>query len=522
MQDTVGARSTEIKTRVFISYSRKDMSFADKLEGALKARGFDVLIDREEIYAFEDWWKRLQSLIEQSDTVIFVLSPDSEKSDVALKEVGYAATLNKRFAPIVCRRVQDAAVPEALRRLNFIFFDTPDRFDASADQLAAALHTDIVWIREHTKFGEAARGWVAAGRPNGLLLRSPALEIAEYWIASRPRTAPEPTAEIEAFVAASREGARSSQRLRRMAEASIFTLLVGIILGLVGWINQSYLKEQIQWYAAVRPYMHKEFRPHVLTAEAERTLKPKDTFRECTKQCPEMVVLPAGSFNMGSPGFQHRVTISAPFAVAKFELTFAEWNACASIGACPQAANSGMGNDDQPVINVSWTDAEKYVAWLSLMTGKSYRLLSEAEYEYAARGGTQTAYPWGDQIGTNNAKFDYPETQTMSVGTFAPNGFGLYDMVGNVWEWVADCFHRNYLGAPTDGSAWMNGVSECPNADAMGVDVEYYKSSGLHVIRGGSWKSHSFTLRSDFRYYGTELDRWDDRGFRVARTLASQ
>jgi formylglycine-generating enzyme required for sulfatase activity len=371
---------------------------------------------------------------------------------------------------------------------------------------------------------------VAAGRPNGLLLRTPALEMAEYWIASRPRNAPAPTAEISAFVAASRQGARSAQRVRRMAEAAIFTLLVGIILGLVAWIKQSYLKEQIRWYATVRPYMHKEFRPHVLAAEAERALKPKDTFRECAKDCPEMVVLPAGSFIMGSDVVRqsmprHEVTIKAPFAVAKFEITFAEWNACASVGACPEAADSGMGNGDQPVINVSWNAAEKYIAWLSLMTGKSYRLLSDAEYEYAARGGTQTAFPWGDQIGTNNAKcFDCadadPNTQTMPVGTFAPNGFGLYDMVGNVWEWVADCFHRDYDGAPTDGSAWMNGASGCPNGDAIPVPVEYNRSSGLHVIRGGSWKTRYWTLRSDFRYYGTELDRWDDRGFRVARTLA--
>src|SRR5271156_5190908 len=113
----------EPKAKIFMSYSRKDMAFADQLEGALKGRGFEVLIDRQEIYAFEDWWKRIQILIGQSDTVIFVLSPDAVKSDVALKEVSYAASLNKRFAPIVCRPTEDSSVPEPLRRLNFIFFD---------------------------------------------------------------------------------------------------------------------------------------------------------------------------------------------------------------------------------------------------------------------------------------------------------------------------------------------------------------------------------------------------------------
>ena len=146
----------EPKARIFISYSRKDMAFADRLEAALKARGFEPLIDRTEIYAFEDWWKRIEGLIGRADTVVFVLSPDAVASEVALKEVAHAASLNKRFAPIVCRRTDDGAVPEALRRLNFVFFDDPSRFEASADQLAGALNTDIGWVRQHTEYGEEA------------------------------------------------------------------------------------------------------------------------------------------------------------------------------------------------------------------------------------------------------------------------------------------------------------------------------------------------------------------------------
>jgi hypothetical protein len=164
VRDTVGARSVETKTKVFISYSRKDMEFADKLEAALKARGFEVLIDRQEIYAFEDWWKRIERLIGSADTVVFALSPDAVRSDVALKEVVHAASLNKRLAPIVCRRVEDSAVPEALRRLNFIFFDDPAQFEVSAEKLVEAVQTDIGWIRRHTEFGEAARRWVEGGR----------------------------------------------------------------------------------------------------------------------------------------------------------------------------------------------------------------------------------------------------------------------------------------------------------------------------------------------------------------------
>src|ERR1700692_691541 len=171
--NTVRAGGAELKAKIFISYSRKDMAFVDRPEPALKARGFEPLIDRAEIYAFEDWWKRIEALIGRADTVVFVLSPDAVASDVALKKVAHAASLNKRFAPIVCRRVEDGAVPEALRRLNFIFFDDPAGFEASADELAEALQSDIGWIRQHTEFGEAAHHWSAAGRPGGLLLRSP-------------------------------------------------------------------------------------------------------------------------------------------------------------------------------------------------------------------------------------------------------------------------------------------------------------------------------------------------------------
>src|SRR5438270_7683825 len=134
------------KAKVFISYSRKDIGFADRLDAALKARDFEPLIDRTEIHAFEEWWKRIEALIARADTVVFVLSPDSVSSDVALKEVAFAASLNKRFAPIVCRRVDNKTVPEALGRLNFVFFDDALRFEESADKLADALNTDISWI----------------------------------------------------------------------------------------------------------------------------------------------------------------------------------------------------------------------------------------------------------------------------------------------------------------------------------------------------------------------------------------
>src|ERR1700735_330553 len=121
MEAEAAPAQSQPKAKIFISYSRKDMAFADRLEAALKDRGFEPLIDRSEIYAFEDWWERIEALISSADAVVFVLSPDAVTSEVALKEVAHAVALNKRFAPIVCRRVEDSATPEALRRLNFVF-----------------------------------------------------------------------------------------------------------------------------------------------------------------------------------------------------------------------------------------------------------------------------------------------------------------------------------------------------------------------------------------------------------------
>ena len=205
---------------------------------------------------------------------------------------------------------------------------------------------------------------------------------------------------------------------------------------------------------------------------------------------------------------QHTVTIAKPFAVSKFKLTFDEWDTCARYGDCRQDVKDfGFGRGQRPVIEVTWDDAHQYVAWLSKMTGEPYRLLTEAEHEYARRAGTTTAYPWGDDIGTNKANCDgcgsqWDNKQTAPVGSFAPNGFGLFDMVGNVWEWVEDCYHDNYDGAPTDGSAWIEG-SDCKTG----------------VVRGGSWVNPPGILYAAYRRRGTSVIRVDNLGFRVARTL---
>ena len=261
---------------------------------------------------------------------------------------------------------------------------------------------------------------------------------------------------------------------------------------------------------------------------------------------PEMVALPAGKFIMGSPKtdrkaaddeIQHPVRIGYPLAVGQYPVTVYDYLGCVAAGGCrlpewkepkpevgplldpnakadPLAPNPINPYDNpslffsaaaSPVVGISWEDAKAYAAWLSRKTGQSYRLLTEAEWEYAARAGSTTIYPWGDKIGVNNANCAYCgslwDDETMSpVGSFAPNAFGLYDMIGNVEEWVEDCYAPWSPAHPSDGSAFVNG--ECLS----------------HVTRGGAYHSGNGQVRSASRGVGIG-DRNNDLGFRIARNL---
>ncbi len=306
-------------------------------------------------------------------------------------------------------------------------------------------------------------------------------------------------------------------RTRRM-QALVGVLAFSIVAGLAGWLNGPYLYalERVNWFATMRPYMLEQVRPYVLSAEAERALKPMDSFRECAKDCPEMVVIPAGEFTMGSPdtekdrdgdeGPQHKVSIGRSFAASKYDVTFADWDACVSVGGCREAHDLGLGRGTKPIINVSWEDAQQYVAWLSRVTGQPYRLLTEAEWEYAGRAGTTTAYSWGDEIGKGNADCDgcgsaWDKHEPSPVGSFKPNAFGLYDMSGDVFQWVQDCYHKDFGGAPADGSAWTGG--ECNS----------------RVVRGGSWFDNPQDIRIACRVGNAPEFRDKYIGFRVGRTL---
>lgn len=260
--------------------------------------------------------------------------------------------------------------------------------------------------------------------------------------------------------------------------------------------------------------MYREGQEKWQTRQAiERALSEgqRHVFRDCP-ECPEMVLLPTGTFEMGSNDGEaderpvHRVTIARPFAIGKYEVTQGEW--VALMGDHP----SDFGGERNPVDRVDWNDAKEFVRRLSTRTGEEYRLPSEAEWEYAARAGSSTKYPWGilDPVcragASNGAKFDgsaecHRVRGTGAIGTFAPNAFDLFDVIGNVWEWTEDCYHGSYIDAPTDGGAQTSG--DCAR----------------RVLRGGSWYNNRRDLRSANRDRSTPANRNNSFGIRVARTI---
>ena len=226
--------------------------------------------------------------------------------------------------------------------------------------------------------------------------------------------------------------------------------------------------------------------------------------------CPVMVNLPAASFTMGNNAGHsserpaHRVSIAKPYAIGKFEVTVGQWKTCVAAGGCPVVPSLANAADNTPARDVSWDDAQSYVRWLSKRTGKSYRLPTEAEWEFAARGGSTSRFWWGDSMVPGKANCSvcgepWDQGAPAPVGSFEANGYGLHDVNGSVWEWVADCWHTNYRGAPADAGPW----------DSANCRVR--------VIRGGSWGEGADYMPVTTRFKYDAPVRYTQNGFRVAR-----
>ncbi len=261
-----------------------------------------------------------------------------------------------------------------------------------------------------------------------------------------------------------------------------------------------------------------------LSANEVQALHPQDLFKECG-HCPEMVVVGAGEFVMGAPEDepgstpderpQHKVTIAQPFGVGRFSVTAGEWDACVQAKGCTyRPSDPGQGGENRPVAGITFEDAGQYVRWLSRTTARTYRLLSEAEREYVARAGTITAFWWGDSLApahdagpggtsglTAGPASPSPLLRTAAAQTSGPNPWGLYQVHGDVYDWVEDCWNENYDGAPADGSAWTSG--DCDR----------------HVLRGGASGRSAQTMRSAARIWFGSPHRLRYMSLRVARTL---
>lgn len=266
----------------------------------------------------------------------------------------------------------------------------------------------------------------------------------------------------------------------------------------------------------LQPEPELELEPEPEPEPEPQVVDKPDPFRDALKsggRGPLMIRIPSGTFRMGGPSGaiaadevpRHQVNIKS-IMVSVYEVTYSEYDRFAKATKRKQPDSSGWDRKTHPVNNVSWDDALAYTKWLSRQTGKKYRLLSEAEWEYAARGGTTTSFWWGTFAGASNAhcfdcKSDYNTSKPAKVGTYKPNPFGLYDTAGNLYEWVHDCYHRNYKEAPTDGSVWEGG--DCK----------------VRIVRGGAFRSPADSMRVENREKFPSNRGQYNVGFRIARDL---
>ncbi|MBV8752390.1 MAG: SUMF1/EgtB/PvdO family nonheme iron enzyme [Hyphomicrobiales bacterium] len=360
------------------------------------------------------------------------------------------------------------------------------------------LDEEYDFLVDFARLRSAHEIWKDAEKPDKrqALLQGLLLTRARRWLRKHPRRfASANTESLRTFIQLSH---RVVQRRKLRAQAPVAAIVAALIL-FGAWLEAPWLKERSYWLQNVHP----------LSVGQERLLKSKSDFIECT-DCPTMVVIPAGSITMGSLDSAnerppHTVTINRPFAVSMYELTFTQWDACVRYGDCAAGVKDlGWGRGSQPVINVSWIDAKQYVGWLKRITGKNYRLLTEAEWEYAARADSLAHFSFGN----DDAQLDQyawyalnAERRPHPVGLKKPNAFGLYDMHGNVSEWIEDCYHNTYQDASSDGEAWT--AANC----------------NPRIIRGGSWFHRARMLRSAARDWSNSDKGNESIGIRIARSL---
>ncbi|MEZ5907878.1 MAG: SUMF1/EgtB/PvdO family nonheme iron enzyme [Hyphomicrobiaceae bacterium] len=501
--------------KIFVNYRRgdaRDMAARIRDRLALAFGEANVFMDVDNLMAGQRFDKELEKALAETDVLIAVIGPRwmellaerqaSGERDYVEEEIAGALARGIVVIPVVIEQTplpRAADLPEAVRDLVLYQKHAVGHEQFGRD--VAALVEAIRFARKGAK-GVAfmprvgappAMGWARwAGVGAVAALGVLAYVIGFVGLDTRP-TVTVRDVTPKAASPAKPDPDRAAREAARRAQAE------GRIKVLVGARD----RQQARW---LKPGAGKV-----------------ESFKDCDT-CPEMVVVPAGSFLMGSPqseperykaeGPQVRVSITRPFAVGKFAVTFDEWDACVADGGCThKPGDQGWGRGRRPVINVNWVDANQYARWLSRKTGHTYRLLSEAEREYVTRAGTTTPFWWGTSITPDQANYDgnyvYAgggrkgeyRKRTVPVDSFRPNPWGLYNVHGNVWEWTADCWNDSHAGNPGDGTARTTG--DCSR----------------RVVRGGSWDISSQYSRSACRVGVASDGRSDLFGFRLARTL---
>ena len=506
--------------KIFVNYRRDDeRAVAARVRDRLGQTFGDanVFMDADNLLAGQRFDMELET-----DVFIAVIGPRwmellserqaSGERDYVREEIAGALKQGITVIPVLVKRTplpDDDALPEDIREL--VLHQKHDVAPETLGRDVAGLVGAIKFARKavQTEVGGPSRGRFAALAAVIFAAGMLAYVVGAPMLSARPD--PWDKWEGQAAKAKEAEVARAAAEKARQEEAKKAAQeaehqRLAMLKGQEDAWRAEEEKKRALWFDAQTKSLDQLY-PH---------RPPEGVFRDCA-DCPEMVVVPAGTFMMGSPsgepgwldseGPQRKVTIARPFAVGKFEVTFAEWDACAAAGGCKhQPGDEGWGRGRRPVINVSWHDAKEYAAWLSHTTGKTYRLLSEAEWEYAARAGTTTRYAFGDMISKSQAQYSEgfagSAGKTVEVGSFLANRFGLHDMHGNVWEWCEDGWHPDYHGGPIDGSVWSGG------------------DASLLVLRGGSWLSWGPEgLRSAYRGRNRPESRYDSVGFRLFRAL---
>jgi formylglycine-generating enzyme required for sulfatase activity len=530
---------------IFISYKREDQPVARKLANALESEGWSVWWDPK-LRAGEHFDDVIEKTITSAKCVVVLWSEGSVKSQYVRDEATYALE-HKKLVPVAIEAVEMPFRFRGVHTLSLVAWDgsrDSSEFRKLVEDIAAIVSDSSEIILAHTeqtadkrlrdlerhRVQEEARQ--KAEEQNQRLITEEENRARQE--AERRRLATEAQRKAEEEPLREQERQRAEDEAPREAQdekgrieqevqnpwrtyGPVAAVVVLVIFSVIMWwprLQQVEPGKGMDSQAPVRDL--KQEKPIAMSPFLSAGGVFRDRLRT-GREGPEMVVIPIGSFKMGDVQGDgdkdevpvRTVRIQRPFAMGSYEVTFEEYDQFAKAANRQFPGDQSWGRGRRPVINISWQDAVEYAKWLSAQTGKRYRLPTEAEWEYAARGGKETAYWWGKDLikGMANCSgcgSQWGNSQTAPVGSFKPIPVGLYDTAGNVWEWVEDCWHDNYNGAPADGSAWReSGGGNCDR----------------RVIRGGSWYDRPSTLRSSNRGRYYPLSRYNLVGFRLVQAI---